>query len=119
MSNGIGYLITSDIVVKQGDDRKSADGLAFSFSNQSWSYSIASIQVIIYRGSGLDYTTSIDKAGSYNAGTKTVSFELTAIETKTLSIGISAYSFSVIATLLSGSKITLASGNVNVVAGIL
>lgn len=119
MSNGISYIIRSSIVVKQGDDRKSSDGLSYSFTNQSWSYNVSAISVLFYRGSDESQIVSINKDGVWDNATKTASFELTALESKTLKIGLQSYNFSVVATLSSGSKITLVYGNVDVVSGVV
>ena len=119
MSNGISYVMSSSIVVKQGDDRKSSDGLSYSFTNQAWSYGVSSISVLFYRGNDESQIVSINKDGSWDNSTKTASFELTALESKTLKVGLQSYNFSVVATLSSNSKITLVSGNVDVVSGIV
>ena len=112
--------LTTHQQIVAGDDCKAADGRALQWSSATWpSLSGASYQLVVGHAQynlygNLPVTWTGPASSSISNGVTTVSFDVTGSESASLPAG--AYDYMLTATLSNGDRVTLAYGQLTVLA---
>lgn len=103
-------LATGELQLVQGDDYKQVDGRALRFTNTHWP-DLTGAEVVLRIDNVIDAGGVVETAAS-------IRFDLTGEDTITLSRGRHTHAYALVATLSTGSNVTLATGLVSVTARI-